>query len=274
VRIEDAQATSADPPTWVGASTIGRAEPATIAELQPGAVVGRYVVLGRLGHGAMGVVYAAHDPQLGRKIAVKILHHEVDDEEGRGRLLREAQALALLAHPNVVAIHDAGTLGERVWIAMEFIEGRTLGAWFKERRRPWTEVLPVLLGAGLGLAAAHDKGLVHRDFKPESRCPAQTVPLPPFGRILARRGDLSGVDRRVMPRHAAVLATAGQRAGRFRTCASPPISSTVVSTTPRERARACPAARVPQLIGRAAPRRPSPRRAPAGPRPLAGVAWS
>jgi tetratricopeptide (TPR) repeat protein/tRNA A-37 threonylcarbamoyl transferase component Bud32 len=165
--IEHAQ-TDAGLATWAGASTLGHTPTPTLAELQPGAVIGRYVVLSRLGQGAMGVVYAAHDPQLGRKVAVKILHHEADDDEGRGRLLREAQALARLTHPNVVAIHDAGTLGERVWLAMEFVEGKTLGAWLKERRRPWPEVLRVLHGAGLGLAAAHDKGLVHRDFKPDN----------------------------------------------------------------------------------------------------------
>ena len=138
--------------------------------LPRGEVVGRYVILNRLGSGGMGVVYAAYDPELDRKVALKLLH-PMSAERGRAgqtRLLREAQALAKLSHPNVVGVHDVGTIRERVWLAMEFVEGTTLGAWASAQPRRWQEILRVALAAGRGLAAAHAAGLVHRDVKPEN----------------------------------------------------------------------------------------------------------
>ena len=135
-------------------------------------MVGRYVVIGKLGAGGMGVVYAAYDPELDRKVAVKLLRAGVGASvDARTRLLREAQALARLAHPNVVAVHDTGSVGERVWLAMEFIDGQTLAAWCAaqpQRRSRWREVLAVMMRAGRGLQAAHAAGLVHRDFKPDN----------------------------------------------------------------------------------------------------------
>src|ERR1044072_5467226 len=116
-----------------------------------------------LGRGGMGVVYAAYDPQLDRKIALKLLRTESAGEEGRQRMLREAQALAKLAHPNVVAVHDVRVFHGRVFIAMEFIDGVTLSTWLKARRPPVREILEVFREAGRGLAAAHAAGLVHRD---------------------------------------------------------------------------------------------------------------
>jgi tetratricopeptide (TPR) repeat protein/predicted Ser/Thr protein kinase len=139
------------------------------APLQPGSSVSRYIVLSRVGAGGMGVVYAAYDPELNRRIALKLLRaegHGEGSEQARARLLSEAQALARLAHPNVVAIHDVGVTHGNVFIVMEFVEGPTLGAWLAERRRPHQEILPVFLQAGRGLAAAHAVGIVHRDFKP------------------------------------------------------------------------------------------------------------
>ncbi|PCC72141.1 Serine/threonine protein kinase [Nannocystis exedens] len=142
-------------------------------ELAPGDTVGRYMIVDKLGAGGMGIVYAAYDPELDRRVALKLLRPELDGStlrtggDARTRLLREAQALAKLSHPNVVAVHDVGAVDERVWLAMEFVEGRTLGAWC-ERRRSVDEVLAVMLQAGLGLEAAHKAGLIHRDFKPDN----------------------------------------------------------------------------------------------------------
>jgi serine/threonine protein kinase/Tfp pilus assembly protein PilF len=140
--------------------------------LPRGAALGRYLIVEPVGAGAMGVVYAAYDPQLDRKIALKIVREEPSPEEpaseGRARLLREARAMARLAHPNVVGAFDAGVLDEHVFIAMEFVEGQTLRRWLAEGKRSAREVLDVFIQAGRGLSAAHQAGLVHRDFKPDN----------------------------------------------------------------------------------------------------------
>jgi len=136
-------------------------------ELAPGTLIERYVVIGRLGAGGMGSVYAAYDAQLERRVAIKMLHPDVRGVEGHARLFREAQAMARLTHPNVVAVYDVGTYGDDVFIAMEHIEGQTLKAWMAEPR-PWREALSILEAAGRGLAAAHAAGIIHRDFKPEN----------------------------------------------------------------------------------------------------------
>lgn len=138
--------------------------------LARGTLIGRYVILSRLGAGGMGIVYAAYDPELDRKVALKLVLSDVAGSTGHTRLLREAQALAKLSDPHVVAIHDVGTIGEQVWLAMEFVEGWTLRAFLitqRERGRlSWRAVVDVMRSAGKGLAAAHAAGLLHRDFKP------------------------------------------------------------------------------------------------------------
>jgi tetratricopeptide (TPR) repeat protein/predicted Ser/Thr protein kinase len=138
--------------------------------LERGETVGRYVILERVGAGGMGVVHTAYDRDLDRRVAIKLLHTKrgPDHTKGQARLLREAQAMARLAHPNVVTVHEVGTYQGRLFVAMEFVEGQTLGQWRREQARPWREVVAVLLQAGRGLAAAHHQGLVHRDFKPEN----------------------------------------------------------------------------------------------------------
>ncbi len=153
--------------------------------------IGRFTVIGMIGRGGMGVVYACYDDLLARKVAVKVLDSDVSggSASARLRLQREAQALARLSHPNVVSIHDVGALGDRVYLAMELVEGQTLGAWSRAAPRRWREVLRVVLAAGEGLAAAHEKGLVHRDIKPDNIMVGADgrVRVMDFG--LARSGD-------------------------------------------------------------------------------------
>jgi serine/threonine protein kinase/tetratricopeptide (TPR) repeat protein len=154
--------------------------PATLADLdlmgaprsqgphdRRGRHLGRYLVLGVLGRGGMGVVVEAHDEVLDRSVALKLLNASAV-RRGQLRLLREAQALARLSHPNVVQVYDVGDLDGQTFIAMELVRGRTLREWGREEPRPWRTAVPVYLQAARGLAAAHDKGLVHRDFKPEN----------------------------------------------------------------------------------------------------------
>jgi tetratricopeptide (TPR) repeat protein len=144
----------------------------TSGALRRGTSLGRYLILEPVGAGAMGVVYAAYDPQLDRKVALKILRESAFPgpiaSEGRERLLREARAMARLSHPNVVAVFDAGVVGEQVFIAMEFVEGLTLRRWLGERPRSTGEVLHAFAEVGRGLSAAHAAGLVHRDVKPDN----------------------------------------------------------------------------------------------------------
>ncbi|HGG57447.1 MAG TPA: serine/threonine protein kinase, partial [Nannocystis exedens] len=134
--------------------------------LVPGERVGRYVILNLLGRGGMGVVYSAYDPELDRKIALKLLL--TTDADAGSRLQREAQAMAKLSHPNVVTIHDVGAHGGQIYLAMEFVNGDTLDAWLHKHRPPWAEILELFIAAGEGLAAAHAAGLIHRDVKPEN----------------------------------------------------------------------------------------------------------
>jgi tetratricopeptide (TPR) repeat protein len=143
-------------------------EPSTSDLLAHGQLLGRYILLESIGEGGMGVVYAAYDPELDRRVALKLLRRHVADDSslGRARLLREAQAMAKLSHPNVIGVHDVGTLGDRVFIAMELVVGSDLRAWLAAAPHSRAQVLGVFAQAGRGLAAAHAAGLIHRDFKP------------------------------------------------------------------------------------------------------------
>jgi eukaryotic-like serine/threonine-protein kinase len=127
----------------------------------------RFEIVGSLGDGGMGVVYEARDTLLDRRIALKLIRPDATSDKAPARLLREAQALARLKHPNVVTVFEVGTAGGNVFVAMELVEGGTLREWMRERHS-WREVAAVFLAIGRGLAAAHELGLVHRDVKPEN----------------------------------------------------------------------------------------------------------
>jgi tetratricopeptide (TPR) repeat protein/predicted Ser/Thr protein kinase len=128
--------------------------------------IGRFIVLDKLGTGGLGIVYAAHDPQLDRRVALKILRTDGRAPDRSDRLLREAQVLAQLNHPNVVVVYEAGLAADELFIAMELVDGVTLNRWAVQRERSWAEIRDVVVDAGRGLAAAHTRGVVHRDFKP------------------------------------------------------------------------------------------------------------
>jgi len=133
----------------------------------PGGRIGKYELLRQLGTGGMGVVWAARDPDLDREVAIKVLRAADASAEQRTRFLREARAMARLKHPNVLTVYEVNGDGDRDFIAMELVDGANLDAWLRGRP-PAREVWDALFAAGRGLAAAHEAGLVHRDFKPHN----------------------------------------------------------------------------------------------------------
>src|SRR5262245_59928075 len=139
--------------------------------LATGTSIGRYRVLERLGAGAMGVVYAAYDPELDRKIAIKLLRPEDakgDQARRQERLIREAKAIARLSHPSVVGVFDVGVHDGQVFLAMEYLGGGTLRDWISAQKRSWREIVKMFIDVGHGLAAAHAEVLIPRDFKPDN----------------------------------------------------------------------------------------------------------
>ncbi|MFE8603593.1 serine/threonine-protein kinase [Archangium violaceum] len=154
----------ASPPTLVAEAMRAREPSASPPSGLPGRL-GRFAVMRKLGEGGMGAVYMGHDALLDRRVALKLLHRDTDAREW---LLREAQALARLSHPNVVAVHEVSEHEGRVFVAMELVEGQSLREWLATGKRTVPQVLAMLVQAGKGLASAHEAGLVHRDFKPDN----------------------------------------------------------------------------------------------------------
>ena len=141
-------------------------------ELKAGQKIGRFMIIEQIGKGGMGVVYKAYDPELDRKVALKLItaapKKSETDSVPHARLLREAKALAKLSHPNVVSIFDVGSYGKSVYIAMEFVQGSNLRKWIEQQHPTEKEIVETYIAAGRGLACAHEAGLIHRDFKPDN----------------------------------------------------------------------------------------------------------
>jgi tetratricopeptide (TPR) repeat protein len=167
-------------------------------QLQPGAALGRYVVVERLGAGTGGTVYAAFDSHLSRKVALKVLR-AADEVELSGPLLREAQLIAALDHPNVVTVHDIGQCNGHTFIAMELVAGSDFAAWLRRhppREGAWKDRLRPWLLAGRGLAAAHAAGVIHGDFKPANVLLGESgrVRVTDFGVARLRETEVSAED--------------------------------------------------------------------------------
>lgn len=137
------------------------------AQILHGSQIGRFVVVGQLGKGGMGVVYAAHDRELDRQVALKVMRSAAATPEERLRMLREGQAMARITHRNVITVYEVGVTGDLVFLAQELLDGGTLGEWL-EQRHTHADIVAKFIKAGRGLAAAHAAGLVHRDFKPHN----------------------------------------------------------------------------------------------------------
>ncbi len=190
--------------------------------LQRGDRVGRFTILGPLGEGGMGVVFTAYDDVLDRRVALKLVHERRAEIRWQARMLREAKALARLSHPNVVQIYEAGTYGDRIYLAMELVQGQTLRQWLDHRgqerhstggskstERPAPdmpairEIIACFEQAGRGLAAAHSVSLVHRDFKPDNVLVSDSgrVYVVDFGLVLTKtensQNDLSSATRHI-----------------------------------------------------------------------------
>jgi serine/threonine protein kinase len=175
------------------------APPAPASSREPGRqTFDRYILGGILGRGGMGIVYAARDPKLGRDIAIKVLRPDLAREHpGLARqVVQEARVMAKISHPNVLAVFDVGVVGDQVYLAMELVTGTSLRAWLAAGPRTVAEIVEVFVLAGRGLVAAHDAGIVHRDFKPDNVLVGDDgrIRVTDFGLAIARgsEDDLGG----------------------------------------------------------------------------------
>src|SRR5690606_38742205 len=153
---------------WMTTASVVGGEGRATASRRPGMRLDRFELGAVLGSGGMGMVYEAWDTKLQRRVALKFLRRSGDGAISERRLLREAQGLAQLAHPNVILVYDIGHDEGRVWIAMEYVAGQTLRAWINSGERSRAEILERWIAAGRGLASVHAAGLVHRDIKPDN----------------------------------------------------------------------------------------------------------
>lgn len=145
--------------------------PETGSPRAPGGTIGRFVIVGSLGVGGMGVVLKAFDPDLDRAVAIKLLRPDssaAEDRAARERLKREAQIMARVTHPNVVGVFEVGEAYGQTFVVMEYVHGPTLKRWLAAKERSVKEILDAAISAGRGLSAAHAEGLVHRDVKPSN----------------------------------------------------------------------------------------------------------
>ncbi len=151
---------AAGPPETETRRVVGRVEDSD--DSVPAAAFNRYVIVEQVGRGGMGRVYRAYDPMLQREVALKQLRrHRLDDD-----LVAEARVMAQLSHPNVVSVYDVQVEGEALGLVMEYVPGLTLRTWIRQEEPTWEEIVDRFIDAGRGVAAAHDAGILHRDFKP------------------------------------------------------------------------------------------------------------
>jgi len=236
-------------------TTIGAARTTPAARATRGDLVDHFIVLDELGRGGAGVVVAAYDPSLDRKVALKLLAPARPGAD-RDALLAEAQALAKLSDPHVVAVHEVGVAGDRVFIAMELIEGVTLEAWMGAERRPRKDVVDAFVAAGRGLAAVHRAGLIHGDFKPRNVMIGQDgrVRLVDFG--LARTATIlagdDGASPSGTPRYMSPEQQRGEpaaaRSDQFSFCVA--LYEAVTGTLPPRNGREPPRGEVPRWLFR------------------------
>ena len=180
--------------------------------------IGRYRIDRRIGSGSMGEVYLAHDAELDRKVAIKRVLTSDGSEPRQIRLRREARALAKLSHPNVVQVYEVGEHEQRTFLAMEYVDGETLTTWLSVPR-PWRAVLERFLAAGRGLAAAHEAGIIHRDFKPDNVLLGHDggVRVADFGLALADAPERAGqIDHEQHDTQLSTLSVTGSIAGTVR----------------------------------------------------------
>jgi tRNA A-37 threonylcarbamoyl transferase component Bud32 len=181
-------------------------------------MIGHFMVIDQLGAGACGLVVSAYDPDLDRKVALKVLRPDVlnasDAARARERLLREAKAVAQINHESVVRVHEVGSVGEQIYVAMEYVDGGTLRDTLSLRRRTWRQSLDLFVPAARGLAAAHREGLIHRDFKPANVLVSRTnrVVVTDFG-LVSTTGDSSSAAESPAPVFESAITETGTALG-------------------------------------------------------------